>query len=512
MEIMGMASGEPLAIDPKASRTKLFQQAHQAERTVSFIDLCGHEKYLRTTVFGLTGLAPDYTFVLVGSNMGLSRMHKEHLGISVSLRIPPVIIVTKIDLAPPDVDKNTMEQIAKVLKLAKRLPYVVKSMDNVHTAASTILADKVTPVFRVSNVTGEGLDFLRKFLALVPPRTAAALAAPAVLGGAGAGAGAGAAAGGKADAAGEGEAGSPRGGDAGGSAAAADGDGGEGAAPGSAARRGADALALPAAPSASSSPAGGGGDDDPTTSAASAAGKAAPLHLNPSPTLAVAAVPVDPSAPGECIIDSVYNVPGVGTVVAGIVSKGCLRVGQTALLGPDRTGDFLPVVVRSIQIHYTPVELAWPGTSAAFAIRPKGGKAAKGLAIGGGAGGDKKRIARKGMALSSPELCPNSFWEFKAEVLVLHHQTTLTVGYAPIIHVGCVVQSATLTDIRGMDGLAMPALRTGDRAVITARFLYRPEYLRAGADLLFREGRAKGIGKLLSVSCPHHVGGAPLGE
>lgn len=32
-------------------------------------DLCGHEKYLKTTIFGLTGLQPDYCMVLVGANM-----------------------------------------------------------------------------------------------------------------------------------------------------------------------------------------------------------------------------------------------------------------------------------------------------------------------------------------------------------------------------------------------------------------------------------------------------------
>lgn len=34
--------------------------------------MCGHEKYLKTTMFGLLGMLPDYAMVTVGANMGLS--------------------------------------------------------------------------------------------------------------------------------------------------------------------------------------------------------------------------------------------------------------------------------------------------------------------------------------------------------------------------------------------------------------------------------------------------------
>ena len=52
-----------------------------SKKIVTFIDLCGHEKYLKTTMFGLQGLLPDYSMILIGANMGLSKMTKEHLGI-----------------------------------------------------------------------------------------------------------------------------------------------------------------------------------------------------------------------------------------------------------------------------------------------------------------------------------------------------------------------------------------------------------------------------------------------
>ena len=34
-------------------------------QVITFIDLAGHEKYLKTTVFGMTGHAPDFAMLMV---------------------------------------------------------------------------------------------------------------------------------------------------------------------------------------------------------------------------------------------------------------------------------------------------------------------------------------------------------------------------------------------------------------------------------------------------------------
>ena len=75
------------------------------------IDLCGHEKYLKTTMFGLSGLYPQYAMLVIGANMGVSRMTKEHIGIAMSLKIPMFVVITKIDLAPENVYTETMNTI-----------------------------------------------------------------------------------------------------------------------------------------------------------------------------------------------------------------------------------------------------------------------------------------------------------------------------------------------------------------------------------------------------------------
>ena len=49
----------------------------KSTKLVNFIDLAGHERYLKTTVFGLTGNMPDYSMIMLGANMGVQKMTKE---------------------------------------------------------------------------------------------------------------------------------------------------------------------------------------------------------------------------------------------------------------------------------------------------------------------------------------------------------------------------------------------------------------------------------------------------
>lgn len=37
----------------------------RSSKVITFIDLAGHEKYLKTTVFGMTGHAPDFCMLMV---------------------------------------------------------------------------------------------------------------------------------------------------------------------------------------------------------------------------------------------------------------------------------------------------------------------------------------------------------------------------------------------------------------------------------------------------------------
>merc|ERR1719231_1215827 len=89
---------------------------------------------------------------------------------------------------------------------------------------------------------------------------------------------------------------------------------------------------------------------------------------------------------------------------------------------------------------------------------------------------------------------PRAVREFEANVIILHHSTTISCGYQPVVHCGVLRQSAEMIEITGRE-----SLRTGERALVKFKFLYSSDYLLPGSTFLFREGRAKGIGKVVKV-------------
>eukprot|EP01027_Heterolobosea_sp_BB2_P002054 GEZU01003092.1.p1 GENE.GEZU01003092.1~~GEZU01003092.1.p1 ORF type:complete len:585 (-),score=181.44 GEZU01003092.1:25-1779(-) len=143
-----------------------------SSKVCTFIDLAGHEKYLKTTVFGMTGGLPDYSCVAIGANMGITRMTKEHIGLSLALKIPFFVVITKIDMCPENVLKETISTVHKILKLngVRKMPYHIRNEEDVIKCAKNMPSDRIAPIFLLSSVTGESLDLLRKFLNLLPIR------------------------------------------------------------------------------------------------------------------------------------------------------------------------------------------------------------------------------------------------------------------------------------------------------------------------------------------------------
>ena len=45
-------------------------------------------------------------------------------------------------------------------------------------------------------------------------------------------------------------------------------------------------------------------------------------------------------------------------------------------------------------------------------------------------------------------------------------------------------------------------MRLQDKGTIKFRFMYRPEFLKEGTTILFREGRTKGLGVITKVFLP----------
>ncbi|KAI1102235.1 P-loop containing nucleoside triphosphate hydrolase protein [Jackrogersella minutella] len=171
MEIMGFdTKGNVITSDTPGRKLSWEEIGKRSAKVITFTDLAGHERYLRTTVFGLLSSSPNYCLLMVAANNGLIGMSKEHLGIALALNVPIMVVVTKIDICPPNILKQTIEQITKILKspAAKKLPIFINDhKDCIHTATQFV-SQRICPIFQVSNVTGKNLDLVRTFLNILP--------------------------------------------------------------------------------------------------------------------------------------------------------------------------------------------------------------------------------------------------------------------------------------------------------------------------------------------------------
>ena len=79
----------------------------------TFIDLAGHEKYLKNTMYGLN-LNLNAMFLIISANNGISIMTKEHFNLSRALHIPIIIIINKIDMCPENVLNDTLNDLIKL--------------------------------------------------------------------------------------------------------------------------------------------------------------------------------------------------------------------------------------------------------------------------------------------------------------------------------------------------------------------------------------------------------------
>ncbi|KAG0641503.1 P-loop containing nucleoside triphosphate hydrolase protein [Tuber brumale] len=171
MEILGYdAESKIVGSNDPGRKLKWEEIGNRSAKVISFTDLAGHERYLRTTVFGLLGTSPDYVMLMVAANNGLIGMSREHLGIALALNVPVLVVITKIDICPPQILKQTIDQITKILKSpgARKIPIFIKDKTDVVNTAKQFVSERICPVFQVSNVTGEGLDYIRTFLNILP--------------------------------------------------------------------------------------------------------------------------------------------------------------------------------------------------------------------------------------------------------------------------------------------------------------------------------------------------------
>lgn len=171
MEIIGFdACGKIIASDVPGRKLSWEEIGKRSAKVISFSDLAGHEKYLHTTVFGMLSSSPNYCLLMVAANNGLIGMSREHLGLALALNVPVMVVITKIDICPPNVLEQTITQLKKILKSpgARKLPIFVTNREECISTATQFVSQRICPIFQVSNVTGKNLDLLRTFLNIIP--------------------------------------------------------------------------------------------------------------------------------------------------------------------------------------------------------------------------------------------------------------------------------------------------------------------------------------------------------
>jgi GTPase len=346
----------------------------KSSKFVSLIDLCGHEKYLKTTMLGMVGLVPDYAMIIVGANMGISKMTKEHLGISLAIKLPFFVVMTKVDMVEKVVADKTIEELKALLKTnaVNRKPVVVSSDKEMEVCAEAIVSDRICPIFAISSVSGENVERLTKFIYNLRTRNMFNEMIGSI--------------------------------------------------------------------------------DDPV----------------------------------EFDIHERFTVTGVGLVVSGTLRSGTIKIGQVLLCGPDKFKKFRAVTVKSIHVNRVPEEEAYAGSFCCFSIKALNKKEEL-----------NKADFRKGMCLLAPELDPVPVWRFEAEVIVLHHATTIKEGYQAVMHCGVVRQTVCI------EKMNKEVLRAKDSDVLAFRFMYHPEFIKKDSRIILREGRTKILGVITKVIRPN---------
>ena len=384
------------------------------------VDLCGHEKYLKTTTFGMTGHFPDYATVIVAANRGILPMTKEHLRILFYMRIPVIIVITHVDMllanedkdiAPP---KHIYDNTVKGIKLicadyGKKPAFLNNSKDITLSEEElrkneAIVGDKmprvaetiskttdIVPVISMSNTTGYYVEPIKRLIGSLKPRKLW----------------------------------------------------------------------------------------DATT--------------------------LDGSV---FYIDTVFNPPGIGMVLSGIVKGKPIHDRENLWIGPLGK-EFTKIRVRSMHNNLrqdtNKLEDQQRGCICIASLD-------KHVAL------SRQNVNKRMVVISSEAMKNNICFRFIAKIEILHHPTTIKCGYSAVIHANTISSTARLVEI--VDGKnttkdkqiegetknetetkepATPGLRTSDKATVIFKFKYAAQFVEPGTTFFFSEGSTKGVGEIIDT-------------
>jgi len=347
----------------------------------TLIDLCGHEKYLKTTIFGVMGLFCDYGILLIGSNMGICEMTKEHMGLLISNRIPFITVLTKIDICPQPVMldlKKRLNLIAK--KNNKEVVYFEEAERDLKPAHSIIIDSfherktSIMPVVLVSNKTGHNIHFVRQLITNIHSQSYLARS-----------------------------------------------------------------MSVP--------------KEQSTT------------------------------YPAVMYVDNTFSVTGIGMVLSGTVKFGTLSVGQRVFVGPVNN-TYIGVVIKSMHNCISElVSVLKPDESGSVGIRLES------------KGSYTRDMFSKGQIITPDQdfAMKNTTYTINCSVAVFNHPTTIRNGYQTVVHCGTIRQTAKFKMAEEQ------LLRTNSKENVIIKFTQRPEFILPSTLFMFRDGRTKGMGRVIST-------------
>lgn len=183
-------------------------------------------------------------------------------------------------------------------------------------------------------------------------------------------------------------------------------------------------------------------------------------------------------------IEQVIEKPDIaGKIVGGAMLKGTVNSGQKMWLGPDGGGNFIQVVIASIHCKHVTVRSVKAGQFCSFLLK------------------DCSAL-RPGMVLLDLNTHPYAAFEFDCEILAIdkvHEVRAVTSSYQPLIHTQTIRQCTRILNDCG-DVKIYPA----QMCLLKLRFLYRPEYIEEGTQLMIRDTFITAVGKITRV---YHIEG-----
>jgi elongation factor 1-alpha len=152
-------------------------------------------------------------------------------------------------------------------------------------------------------------------------------------------------------------------------------------------------------------------------------------------------------------VQEVYSIRGVGTTPVGKVETGILKINDTVIFEPSE----LKGEVKSIETHYTRLEQAVAGDNIGFNVK----------------GPTREQLKRGEVASHTNTPCKVAK-AFKGRIVVIHHPTTIAVGYTPVLHIHtaqiAVKFDQILAKLDSRSGQVVEEnpsfLRTGDGAIV----------------------------------------------